>query len=416
MTKKMMKASVVAASVLLSVSVGQAADIKPFGYAGLIGNFGFGNGNTLPGESVTGYLGVSANVGVEFGFSGLKLGVGMATGFAPLTLGAGGDYTSNAFVSRYDGALYKRPFVELSDLYLGYEGGGLNFLFGRYNANKILKTADWIGGNNQGLAFAYDSSYFGVWATWVNDFLRNGYNASANINNTDGRYGMNISGMGNYASSWNNFNLRNELFAAGVDVKIGEYFSLNPYMQYWLRDAWTDTIQAGARLAFSFNAGPVKSTTTGRFLWSNNTSGGANGFMWQADQEFIFVDMVKLGGGYLSIGRIGLGNNSIVDRTRFYGQYLYPTYYSYNGTGLSNRSYLNGGVDTWYVFTGFKMGEQLDLDILYAGGDYEEFSTILNYNIIGGGEDTFTWSVGGGYVTNGFRNAHTALVYTKVKF
>lgn len=405
MTKKIV-GSIVAAGILVSVS--NAATITPFGQVGVIGNFGFGDGNS------SSYLGVTGNVGIDFDFNGLKFGAGAWAGFAPLTIDAGGDYTSNAYVHRWDGALFKRPFVELSELYLGYQGGGLNFLFGRYNANKILSTAEWIGGNNQGFALSYDSSYFGVWATWVNDYLRNGYNASNKIGNTDGRYGMDISGMGNYSSSWNNFNVRNELFAAGIDVKIGEYFSLSPYAQYWLRDGWTDTLQAGARLAFSFNAGPVKSTTTGRFLWSNNIDNGGNGIMWQADQEFLFVDMVKLGGGYLSIGGLGLANNSIVDRTRFYGQYLYPAFYSYNGTGLSNRGYLNAGVDTWYVFTGFKLGETLDLDILYADGDYKEFSTILNYNILESG--SFKWSVGGGYVTNGFGNAHTGLVYTKAKF
>ena len=112
---------------------------------------------------------------------------------------------------------------------------------------------------------------------------------------------------------------------------------------------------------------------------------------------------------------IGLGGNSIVDRTRFYGQYLYP--YSFNGTGLSNRGYLNAYVNTWYVFTGLKLGEKLDFDVLYAGGDYKEFSAIANFNIIGSDNvEGIVWSVGGGYVTNGFGNAHSAIAYTKLKF
>ncbi|RDU64883.1 hypothetical protein CQA53_07375 [Helicobacter didelphidarum] len=408
MTKKLI-GSVVLAGVLASAA--SAVQITPFGYVGVIANFGFGDANKLPGEGTTGYLGVTGHIGVDFNFSGFKIGAGAMAGFAPLTIGTEGSYTNNTYVG-WNGSLYRRPWVELSDLYLGYQGSGFDVALGRYNASKILATADWIGGHNQGFALAYQSSYFGIWATWVNDYLRNGYNANSSLAK-DGRYGMDISGMGSYASSWNNFNVNNELFALGADFKFGEYVSLSPYAQYWLRNnGWSDTLQAGARLIVSFNAGPVKSTTTGRFLWSNNINNGGNGFMWQADQEFVFIDMIKLGGGYLSIGNIGLGGNTIVDRTRFYGQYLYPG--AYNGTGLANRGYLDAGVNTWYVFTGFKLGEALDLDILYADGDYKEFSTILNYNIIGG--EKLTWSVGGGYVTNGFGNAHTGLVYTKLKF
>lgn len=135
--------------------------------------------------------------------------------------------------------------------------------------------------------------------------------------------------------------------------------------------------------------------------------------MWQVDEEFLFYNVFKLGGGYLSIGNIGLGTTTIVDRTRFYGQYLYP-YLGYNGTGLSNRSYLNAGVNTWYVFTGFKVYDSLDFDILYAGGDYKEFSAIINYNVLNSGN--LKWSIGGGYVSNGFGNANSALAFTKLKF
>ncbi|MCI5787716.1 MAG: hypothetical protein MR025_09855, partial [Helicobacter trogontum] len=140
---------------------------------------------------------------------------------------------------------------------------------------------------------------------------------------------------------------------------------------------------------------------------------GANGFMWQVDEELLFVDMIKLGGGYLSIGNLSLNGTTLVDRTRFYGQYLFPMK-GYDGTGLANRGYLNAGVDTWYVFTGLKLGETLDFDVLYAGGDYKEFSAIINYNILSSGN--LVWSVGGGFVSNGFGNANSGLVFTKLKF
>ncbi|RDU60082.1 hypothetical protein CQA44_10890 [Helicobacter sp. MIT 14-3879] len=396
-------------ALALLANTASALEITPFGKVGVIGSFNFGNGNTLD-DPVLGYLGVTAHLGVDFNISGFRLGVGAMAGFAPLTLGAGGGYGSNFFVNHF-GSLYKSPYVDASELYFGYSDHGISLIAGRYNASKLLPTAEWIGGHNQGLAFSFQSDYFGIWATWVNDYLRNGYNANADLG-LDGRYGMDLAGFSGYSSSWDNFNIRNNLFAGGVDVKFAEYFSFSPYAQYWVRSHLDNYLQVGARLSVAFNAGPVKSKTTLRGLWTNNLNSGGNGVMWQADEELLFVDMIKLGGGYFSVGGIGLNELTIVDRTRFYGQYLFPQ--GYNGTGLINRGYLDAKVQTWYVFTGFKLGEMLDFDVLYADGDYKEFSAILNYNILS--SENFAWSVGGGYVTNGFGNAHTGLAYTKLKF
>ncbi len=396
----------------LFVSGVQAVEVTPFGKVGVIGNFGFGSGNTLPNENLTGYVGVVGHVGVDFNFSGFKLGAGIMAGYAPLTIGAGGNFSNNAFVG--NGRLFVRPWVDASDLYVGYQGSGVDLALGRYNASKILTTAEWVGGYNQGFALAYQSQYFGIWGTWVNDWLRNGYNASASLKSgAEGRYGMDISGLGGYASSWENFNFNNDLFAFGMDFKFGGHVSFSPYAQYWSKAGNNDVLQAGGRLILDFDLGVVKTTTTARGLWSHLFSNGGNGVMWQVDEELLFADMVKLGGGYMSIGNLGLQGTTLVDRTRFYGQYLYPTN-GYNGTGLANRSYLNAGVDTWYVFTGLKLGNTFDFDVLYAGGDYKEFSAIINYNIISNGN--FVWSVGGGFVSNGFGNANSGIAFTKLKF
>ncbi len=399
MTKRII-GSVVLAGILASGV--QAVEVTPFGKVGAIGNFGFGNGNI-------GYVGLVGQAGVDFNFSGFKLGAGVMAGFAPFTINSGGDFTHNAFVG--NGRLFSNPWVDVSDLYIGYQGSGLDFSLGRYNASKILATADWIGGHNQGFALAYQSQYFGIWGTWVNDWLRNGFNASSKLGG-DGRYGMDLSGFGGYASSWNNFNFNNELFALGLDFKFGEGISFSPYAQYWLRSGDHSVLQAGGRAVFDFNFGSVRTITTARALWSHLFHNGANGLMWQIDEELVFADIVKLGGGYFSVGDVGLGGLSLVDRTRFYGQYINPM--SYSGVGLSNRSYLNAGVDTWYVFTGFKLGDTLDFDVLYAGGNYKEFSAILNYNIISNGN--LVWSIGGGFVSNGFEGRNAGIAFTKLKF
>lgn len=405
MTKKIIQ-SVVAAGLLAGVS--QAVEVTPFGKLGVMGNFGFGN-NTLNNNSLTGYVGVVGHAGVDFNFSGLKLGIGAMTGYAPFTLGAGGNFTNNAFVNN-SGKLFANPWIDVSDLYIQYQGAGLDLALGRYNASKILATADWIGGYNQGFALAYQSDSFGIWGTWVNDWLLNGYNASANLG-SEGRYGMDIAGFGKYRSTWTNFG-SNELFALGMDFKIGEGISISPYAQYLSVRGSNDVLQAGGRLILGFDLGAVKTTTTARTLWSHAFNNSKDGLMWQVDEELLFADTVKLGGGYLSIGHFGLQGTTLVDRTRFYGQYLQP--YGYNGTGLSNRSYLNAGVNTWYVFTGLKLGDTLDFDVLYAGGNYKEFSAILNYNIISG--EGLVWSVGGGFVSNGFGGANSGLAFTKLKF
>ncbi|RDU72501.1 hypothetical protein CQA66_04085 [Helicobacter aurati] len=416
--QKTLKQTFIAGSVALTVlaNSANALEMNPFGTLGVTGNFAFGDNTIHAGDNISGYLGVTGHLGVEFDFSGFKLGVGAMAGFAPLTLGTTGGYGSNIFV--HNRGLYRSPFVDASDLYIGYTSSELRFLMGRYNGSKVLSTADWIGGYNQGVAFSYQSEFFGVWATWVNDFLRNGYNAHANLA-IDGRYGMDLAGFAGYGSSWHNFNLNNELFAAGVDFRLGEILSISPFAQYWLRNG-ADYLQAGARLALTFDLGAIKTTTTFRGLWTNNIDTGGNGVLWQADEELLLFDMIKLGGGYLSVGGIGLNGLTLVDRTRFYGQYLFP--YGYNGTGLRNRGYLNATAETWYVFTGLKLGESANLDVLYANGNYKEFSAIINYDIIGGdaGEEGesgggLVWSVGGGYVTDDFKS-HTALAYTKIKF
>lgn len=414
MTKKM--GSFVLAGILSSSL--QAAEITPFGKLGVLGNFGFGSGNTLNHAGVTGYVDIIGHAGVDFNFNGLRLGVGVMAGYAPLTVGAGGSFTNNAFVG--NGKLFVSPWIDVSDLYIQYQGSGLDFALGRYNASKILTTADWVGGYNQGFALAYQSEHFGIWGTWVNDWLRNGYNASANLKDGgEGRYGMDISGFGKYPSSWNHFGFNNELFALGLDFKFGEHVSLSPYVQYALNatnvtnHTLSDVLQTGVRAILDFDLGSVKTTTTARALWSHTFKNSGNGVMWQIDEELLFVDTIKLGGGYMSIGNIGLNGTTLVDRTRFYGQYLHPMS-GYNGTGLSNRSYLNAGVNTWYVFTGLKLGEALNFDVLYAGGNYKEFSAIVNYDIMNSGN--LVWSVGGGFVSNGFGNANSGLVFTKLKF
>lgn len=414
--KKNLKNFFASSTVLVMfASYASAVEITPFGKVGAIGNFAFGD-NTINDKKLTGYMGVTGHLGVDFNFNGFRLGVGAMAGFAPLTLGTNGGYGSNAFVNVHTG-IYKSPFIDASDLYVGYGTESIAFLFGRYNASKIISTADWLGGYNQGAVFSYKSENFGVWATWINDFLQNGYNANANLN-IDGRYGMDLAGFNGYSSSWNNFNFNREVFAAGVNIMFGELFEFSPFAHYWLNKG-DDYLQAGARMSFAFDVGLVKNRTTLRGLWTNNINSGHNGVMWQVDEELLFLDMIKLGGGYLSIGGIGLNGLSLIDRTRFYGQYLLP--YGFSGTGLANRGYLLAASETYYVFTGFKLGSVVDLDILYANGDYKEFSTIINYNIIGGstddegGESGITWSVGGGYVTDNFKS-HTALVYTKLKF
>lgn len=404
-------------ALVMLASSANAVEITPFGKVGAIGNLAFGNGNTIYDKDLTGYMGVTGHLGVDFNFNGFRLGVGAMAGFAPLKIGVDGGFGSNIFVN--SNGIYKSPFVDASDLYVGYWTEGLAFLLGRYDGSKVIPNADWIGGYNQGAAFAYKNEFFSVWATWINDFLRNGYNANASFN-IDGRYGMDLSGFNGYGSSWNNFNLNRELFAGGVNIRIGEFFEFAPFAHYWLINKNDNFLQAGARMALSFDLGIVKSKTTLRGLWTSNLNKNRNGVFWQAEEELLFLDMVKLGGGFLSVGGIGLNSLTLVDRTRFYGQYLYP--YAFSGTGIGVRNYLFATTETYYVFTGFKLGSSLDLDILYANGDYKEFSAIVNYNIIGGsiddegGESGITWSVGGGYVTDNFKDSHTALVYTKLKF
>lgn len=375
----------------------QAVEITPFGKFGVMGNVGFGNKST-------GYVGTVLHAGVDFNFSGLRLGIGAMGGYAPLTISNG---AYNTFIG--NGQLFRSPYVDISDAYIQYQGSGVDLALGRYNASKILTTADWIGGYNQGVVLAYQAQSFGIYGTWINNWLLNGYNASADLSSgAEGRYGMDIAGFGNYNKG---YGFGNNIFALGMDFKIGENISISPYAQYNSMVGKNDILLAGGRIILGYDLGSVKTTTTARTLWSHNF-GGKSGLMWQLDEELLFANMIKLGGGYMSIGSVDLNATTLIDRTRFYGQYLNPN--GFNGVGLANRSYLHAGVNTWYIFTGLKLDKALNFDVLYAGGGYKEFSAILNYNIIDG--DSLAWSVGGGFVSNGFGNANSGIVFTKLKF
>ncbi|PAF50793.1 hypothetical protein BKH43_04350 [Helicobacter sp. 13S00401-1] len=399
----------------LSLGAAGAMDFNYNGYVGAFGNIGFGNGNKVNyGDSInqSSYAGVSGHFAGDFGFDNIHLGVGALAAFSP--------FNRNSIVGTKGYSLdniYQKPFIDLSDLYFKYDTKEFKLVLGRYDVNDVLNTSDWIGGYNQGIAFNYQGQYFGIWGTYINDWLNTGYNLSPDFNSDFGKFGSGLSAFSPYNTTlgrFGNFFSRN-VFSGGLDFNIADMVSINPYGAYWMNQGVNGAPLAQAGLRASLMLGDKSSfmsTTTFRTLWQNSIGIDNDfGMMYWIDQEFKFMDMFKLGAGYLYIGRKGVV--SLNDRTRFYGQFFSPV--GLNGNTLT-RSYLNAGVSTWYVFGGFMITKTLNLDLLYAGGNYHEASAVLNWQIIN--DNQFNWSVGTGVVATGFNAANklNVLAFTKFKF
>lgn len=431
-----MKNKLIGSAILLStLGTINAIDINPFGYLGSFANFGLNEANNITlyykgtnakkdGETKpAGYLTLTGNVGIDFGFKNSHIGFGIAGGISPY----GRPFKASEF--NYGSLMFPSEKIDLSDFYYRYESNTLSVAVGRYNSNSILNTSDWLAGHHQGAAFNYQGNKFGIWGAWINDYMNTGFNLSPYYGSKYGRYGSALSVFSPYKSTpyksiSNAFSIgKKDIFAGGFDFGIGNNFAINAYGAYWLKDGyWSregkgnkyDLAQLGLRATAVFNINFVQSATTFRTLWQNSIKlDNDYGMLFWGDQEFLLYDIFKIGGGYISLGKKFIA--SLADRTRFYGQFLTSNKV---GSSTLQRPYLSH-TNIWYIFGGIELINSLTFDMLYAGGSYKEISAIVNWEVVT--HKNFAWSLGGGIVTNSYKildktTKTNVLGFTKVAF
>lgn len=394
-----------------------ATDIDVFGHIGGFFNQGLGEGNKVydfkdDSNKKAGYAGITGQLGIDVGFGNLHIG---ASGWGAFPV-----YGSPSKSAGYDGVNtdknygfreYNADYGDLSDLYVKYDGN-IQLALGRFD-NSFLNS-DWLTAHTQGVAAKWDAKNFGVWATWINDYSTFGYQPN--------RFGSELSSFRQYKSSFNHFGFGNDLFAGGVNIDL-DWLKIDPFVHYWIGgfgynydsngnvNGSNPMIQAGTKVALEFgNDMSVKSITTGRFLWQNilNANNDDTYLIW-GDEELRFKNIVKVGAGWFGVGK----NNGIFamnDNTRFYGwRYL---------TGNNSNYYFGRAESSWYAFAGIDT-DIINFDVLYANGDYNEFSAIVSWNVFKTKND-LALQIGGGYVSNGFqskeRQQNNVVAFAKFSF
>lgn len=310
-----------------------------------------------------------------------------------------------------------------------YDGGRLSFALGRFDMGefylgkdgKNYTGVDWIYGNVQGAALNVDGGAVSLWAYWRNSQLGAGqaYN----------RMGYELSSFDTY-QNYKNASKIGELVSAGLDFDFGA-LKVSPFVSY-LTDKNTttgthDVLNAGGKAVLDVGSGALRSFTTLRAVWGmDNIVGSASstsGLTLWIDEELRINDIFKVGLGYINQGK----NNNLLnygDRARFYG-------YRGGMSGAGVGNFLGYG-DTYYVFGGVE-SRRAAIDLLYAGGDYEEISAVGSIKIWQGNDKMYL-KLGAGYVgtgkasangtlgnliingTNGNKWQHSALAFVKFGF
>lgn len=389
MKKSGLLGSVVLASILFSTA---QAEVKLFGHVGTLFNYGFGDYRAGNLKNDLQILGATGHLGLDFKFSDVSFGVGTWAGSKIFS--ANGD--------NYNGA-YGNKYVDLSDLYFKYDGA-FTFAVGRFDGNFLR--ADWIDNYIQGAGASFGSEDMNFWLTWANDYSTFGVQP--------GRIASELAAYTYFPSTYHGFDVgTRDVIGVGANLKFGA-ISIDPFAHYWLSGRNGDNLlQAGAKLGIEVGSNSFKSITSLRFMWQNFTNN--NSWLAWGDEELRVNDIFKFGAGLYAVGKES-GIIRMTDHSRFYGRYTTPYYSAGQG------SYFGANQFAWYAFAGVEH-ERFKFDLLYAGGDYSEFSAVAsvrvfntNYSFM---REGLALDLGGGYVNNGFGNniqSHNAIAFAKLVF
>lgn len=381
-----LKTSLLLCAATLATSLSAAeVEIDSYGYAGALYNQGFLGNNKN--HSV---IGLSARAGANFYFDyGLSAGLSAAGAWAALdnkkgSFGGFGDspYTSSRYPNTGD----------VADAFLKWANSNVSVAFGRFDASFL--EFDWLSNSIQGIGFNYKNLYrnnivnkMDIWLTYFNSFISTGYQPN--------RIGSELGTMYAYhPGSRDNFIGKSggNVVAAGLNMNLAG-FVLDPYLLVDTSVAGSNDVlfQVGTRFGYIVDfARDWRSSTILRVMLQiapnyDGINGSDLGFLAWADQEFKYSEWVKFGLGLFFSG----GQNiwTINDNTRFYGKWTN----SYTNNYFSKDSF------SAYIFSSFDLiSNKLGIDLLFAGGNYTEFSAILKYTAWQG--KTMKADIGGGYV------------------
>ena len=306
---------------------------------------------------------------------------------------------------------------DVSDAYLKFDNKSTSIIGGRFDVGRFYHGEDgkdytgmdWLWGNIQGAAFNMKSKNIGFWALWMNSKL--------GVNGNYNRMAYDMASFGTFSAFKHNH--VGEVFMGGIDFDY-DVFKFSPYVMYDTNHQHSNAagtrsvLSAGAKAVLDIKGGSVESITTLRALWQQYEIAGRDIsplLLW-VDEELVFNEIFKVGAGYIKTNDYGVllyGN----DKSRFYG-------YRSTGTssggiyGAGNPLYYGSNSGTYYVFAGIKPDSRLELDLLFAGGDYSEFSAVGQFRLLGQ-EDKANLKVGAGFVsTRGYNwDANNSIDFEK---
>ena len=409
-------------SLTLAAALGasaSAAEVTPFGFIGGYYSQGFSNMPTQTSatnskEVGEAYAAVAAHLGLDVGLSpNISFGLGFWGGL-PLyeTYYTGG-------VTPVGDRFYPQNW-DVSDAYLKFDNESTSIIGGRFDVSsfyhgkdgKDYTGMDWLWGNIQGAAFNMKSKNIGFWALWMNSKL--------GVNGNYNRMAYDMASFGTYSAFKHNH--VGEVFMGGVDFDY-DTFKFSPFVIYDTNYQHSGTagtrsvLSAGAKVVLDVKGNGVESITTLRALWQQYESAGRDVsplLLW-IDEELVFSDIFKVGAGYIKTNDYGIllyGH----DKSRFYGYRSSGASGIYSSGGIygaGNPLYYGGNSGTYYVFAGIKPDSRLELDLLFAGGDYSEFSAVGQFRVLGQA-DKVNLKVGAGFVsTRGYNWDTTSVDFDK---
>lgn len=376
----------------LLISGAQAVSFDVFGHVGTAYSFGLDKIDDNKGnKEKPWYGGATARVGFELGFGPVSMGFGVAGGI-PYAISPDGDFKDSIEKSYFTKPGDVKWYNWLSDAYLRVDTRMFSVIGGRYDLSvffdgkdgETLNGVDWVSGLSEGASFKLESRYLTWWGIYSYEMMSFGAK-------NPGRIGNDLMGFHQYSRLGSDAHY----FSTGFDINIKEYVYIDPFFAYLMQDG-KDVLQAGGKIDLVFGDKVFYSQTTFRGMYQNIAE---SSFLLWGDQEFKIYDVFKFGGGFYTVGNDeGIYHTS--DKTRFYGN-----------TFGEETEYFAKGNDVWYVFTGITH-KYFDLDVLYADGDYHEFSVVGSINFVN--NRTMKFSVGGGWVKENYFDK--AIAFTKLSF
>ncbi|MGX3011482.1 outer membrane family protein [Helicobacter sp. 23-1044] len=301
------------------------------------------------------YAGLSASVGFDASWDiGITLGIGAWSAYSI--------YNQNYPKVAKANDAYK-AYITLSDLYFSYTHPVVQIALGRYDTNNIKY--EWFSGHNEGLSVAVNAT----------DFMRLWFLYSFEQNLQFRKNNREISGQMNalwdYRRHKSNIdNKRDEhLIAFGADFFYAKYFKTDLYSYFVTNNFGAMGLKASA--AFG-DERKFHSVSVFQYIFLDDLKGAdLLGHLLWIDQKFGY-DWFYFGAGYYKTFNNGVGVlTQYGDSSRFYGSVIAPSNYYAGG------EYFGANQSVYYVFTGARH-KNFKVDILYAGGDYEELSALAS--------------------------------------